>query len=193
MLYSLKKKDTGEIVTITSQSWGSSDGRKYTVVGKDGVPKVLSESTVEKNYEPVTYPNLKEALKVVEGLFETSYMLQKAIFPIMRRLHPGNYFNLGDLVHITSPIPKEYDHFSTEGYRPCSGTTVFIIVRIEDSTYSRYTGGGESMGMIGICRWRGKGVPLDSYDSEDICIPIFKDRFSQDDAYFYLQRFDQPY
>ena len=196
MFYSLKKKDTGEIVTIVSQSWGSHEGHKYTLVGKDGIPKVLSESTVKKNYDPVDYPNLKETLKVVEGLFETSTMLQRAIFPIMRRLHPGCYFNVGDLVHLTSPVPKEYDHFSSEGFSAYSGSTTFIVVGIEDNDlYFRGSSGeGEAIGNIRICKWKGKGIPLDRYDSSgDICIPLFKDRFSQDDAYFYLQRFDQPY
>lgn len=189
MLYSLKNKNTGEIVTIVGESWGCR-GHDYTVIGKTGKKVVLSEKALKKNYTPVEYPDLDKVLKVVAGIFDTSQTIRRAIFPIMRRLHPGGYFNVGDLVFMDAPyITREADNISSLGWNSYTGTTTFIIRDIIPD-FSK----GDGYDSVVIAPWRGPKVALDKYDGiNDIAIPISTDRYTEQDAYFYLHRFDQPY
>lgn len=194
MLDSVKCKKTGDIYNVVCETYGSS-GHQYTLIGKDGTKVFVSQKAFDKQYEPVEYPNLKEALAIAEGMFETSSSLRRAIYPIMRRLHPGGYFRPGDLVFLNTPFPMVRDNYSHDAFTHGEITVnIFIVVSVsEDVHRSRSDGVDESIGQVGISHWKGPGVPLEKYDYPDISIPIHKDKYATEDAYFYLQRFDQPY
>ncbi len=193
---SVKDKSTGEIFSVIRISWGSGE-TEYTVVGGDGKFKVYKESAFKRKFEEATvdfsyvFPQLNE-------LSKTNIAVQRLLYPLARRFHPGGYFKPGVLVHFQfsgyqeSAVPDEIlQKIKYMSYGNDNSMT-YIVLDIEDCSDHFSDEGYYEYGRLRIAQYRGPEVPLEDYQC-DFCLPICKAGYSLQDAYFYLQRYDMAY
>ena len=144
---------------------------------RDGTEKVYKLKYFKKNFTPVLpdYSVLeKHLLEYINQVPEVESVFQQ----ILRRLHPGGYFHVGDIVYGTKEIGYYASHHRLEELISIPLEIVEIIKANEDSTTTRF-----------IVMKQKHSISRE----EKLCIPIYQDRYSKIDAYACLKRYDMPY
>lgn len=146
---------------------------------KNGVSKSFSKKYFNKNFvhEQIDYSVLdKHIMQYITTVPELSSIRDQ----ICRRLHPGGYFHVGDIVFGTENIgyysskPYDFRHIQypmkiIEITLAVDSSTVYII----------------RMEPVYDCN-------PENYN-KDLYMPMYQDRYSKIDAYACLRRYDLPY
>ena len=147
---------------------------------KDGIAKEYSKKYFDKNFvlEKFDYSSLdKHIMQYITTVPELSPVLKQ----ICRRLHPGGYFHVGDIVFGTENIgyysPRDKDYGSGLIDYPM---TITEIKRVTDSSTAY---------IIGMC----PNYNIHDMVNKTLYIPMYQDRYSKIDAYACLRRYDLPY
>jgi hypothetical protein len=175
-----KKKDTGEIVTLTCRSFGS-NGSKVKIMGGDGISAELEEKKFEKQYEPVIldYQSIKDQMAELCNLSDGFAKLGKVV---MKRLDP-TYFEVGKLVYISNTILLKRDDITYYG-----GPDHPYVIKWIRPRENHYCSPDTFLEIgIGLAR-RDKGD-----EETDYTFPIYLTRPDPEDAYWFLTRYDKPY
>ena len=191
----VKEKATGKIFSILCVSYGTHEP-EYVISGGDGIILRFSEKKFRKKFEEFEV-DFSHVTSVISELVKTNDAAQRLIFPLARRLHPGGYFKEGCLVYFQysgyteTAVPEDMRREIYYGSYGNYETRMFIVLGLHDDHRSGDHESEREFGRIDIARYRGPGVPLDSY-SAAYSLPICKSGFEMD-AYYYLKRYDMPY
>ena len=158
----------------------SVDEYTKTCIGfdKKGKIKELKIETFKKRYSVIKpdYSNLeKHLIQYALQNSEVSLVLQQ----ILRRIHPGGYFHIGDIVFGT----QEIGYYTN--VRRCED---LIELPLEIVDILNCAGGMAYLVMLKSLYTNRKE------DKNDlICLPMYQDRYSKIDAYACLRRYNMPY
>ena len=95
---SCRNKTTGEISTIVNTFVGFSCG--VCIIGKDGEKKEIELEKFKKDYEVISV-DITPVIPALQSYLEVCPQAKNIFFSLMRKIHPGGYFHVGDLVYIT--------------------------------------------------------------------------------------------
>ena len=172
------EKKTGKTVFIESlrTSYSSKGNKDYVcILNRNGKREEdILESTFLKNYEKVT-PDYNKLLPAFLDFAMNDKELKRKLMILARRLHPGGYFHVGDVVYVTSPLCLNLDDFR---YGRC----------LERPYQIESINPEGSIPLLSIITLRS----IEWHD-EQIRVPMYADRFIPTDAYTCLRRYDMPY
>lgn len=175
--FSLYRCKTDDSITFLLDL-GESDEESVVGYLKDGITKSYTKKYFDKNFvlEKFDYSNLdKHILQYITTVPELSPVLEQ----ICRRLHPGGYFHVGDIVFGTENIgyysQRDYD-FRLIDYP----MTITEIKRATDSSTAFIIGMNPNYEVYELV-------------NKTLYMPMYLDRYSKIDAYACLRRYDLPY
>ena len=169
------KKDDKMTLLITQ----SDEGEDYIEgFNEKGIVKRYKRKTFLSKYklENPSYLGLeKHLIQYANQVPEVSAVIQQ----ILRRLHPGGYFHVGDVVFGT----KEIEYYIQENRM---GDLLEVPLEIID--ISKLSGYGNMVYIISL-----KSIYNTRPSDKAMCIPMYQDRYSKIDAYACLRRYNMPY
>lgn len=181
-MISWKNKKTNEIIKFISKTFGSSP-LESTINFRDskGDSCKISEENFIKEYEPVQVDFQKFQVELVE-FCKSTRGLKNILEAVLRRYHPGGYFHEGDKVFITdAPLLFSSD---TPGLRcwTVGPDYPLVIHKIERLDIDRF--------KIYVER---VSIKPQYYADCSYCFDAWVDKIVPLDAFWTLQRYDQPY
>lgn len=179
-----RNKETGEIVTISSKSYGSRETTIRFFIVSDGIEANLSLNEFLDNYEYLDYDTeIEEYEKLVSNKFLKEYFTVfgqlREDLNVIRRRCDSNYYEVGKLVY------KSVDNVSEEEFRYTGPTFPYIIVSSVVNMYNYI--------VLTIAPYKGPEYPIDRYVIREQFF-IYPDRIERNrDASVVLKRYDKGY
>ena len=174
----VKNKKTGDWFEVLSTC---SDGTAE-LVGKDSLEFRITRDELREDYEPFMGDLSTDDLRRIISQLQHTSEFRNLHNAILRRLHPGGYFKVGDLVH-----------FTIAWYTGSDLSKFLDISRVPFQVIDIYEARKEwGMSMIRIKRYSGQpDVKLSKgYDYE---FPMYSDKLTITDAFYCLRKYGSPY
>lgn len=176
--YLYRKKNNPEKTFLVTNIEFDLDKVKVVGYTNKGFRKYYDISYFKRNFiqeKELDYSNYKDnLLQYAEQVPEIKSVLEQ----ICRRLHPGGYFHPGDIVFATQEIGWYLRGNPTKDDCLDSPYVIKDIIQVEESLTT----------YIVILE-----AQFNTRKSENLCIPMYQDRYSRNDAYACLRRYDMPY
>lgn len=174
----VKSKKTGDWFEVLSTC---SDGT-VELVGKDSLEVRITRDELQEDYEPFMGDLSTDDLRRIISQLQHTKEFRELHNAILRRLHPGGYFKVGDLVHFTMSwyTGGDINRYINFSRVPFKITDIYNVHR------------QWGVSMVRIKRYSGQPIisPGEGYDYE---FPMYSDKLTTTDAFYCLRKYGSPY